>query len=176
MTSHMADLESPDLGWPSAEEIGGTIWKAQRAIERAVDAWLAPLGMSSAVFRVLRQLHLGPGQSAADLARRLGFAPQSVAAVIERAEQTRLVERRPHPVHGRVRQLFLTEAGNDAYVRAASVISALEESLAEELNPPARNLLRRQLIGVASRAQALTMAGAQPPGDRRDATKLGSTP
>jgi DNA-binding MarR family transcriptional regulator len=155
----MADLEPVDAGWPSPEELGGTIWKAQRAIERAVDAWLAPLGMSSAVFRILRQLHLGPGQSAADLARRLGFAPQSVAAVIQRAEQTRLVERRPHPVHGRVRQLFLTDAGNDAYARGASVITALEESLADELNPPERRLLQRQLIGLVSRAQVLATAG-----------------
>jgi DNA-binding MarR family transcriptional regulator len=90
---------------------------------------------------------------------RLGFAPQSVAAVIERAEHTRLVERRPHPVHGRVRQLFLTDAGNDAYARAASVIGALEENLADELNPPERRLLQRQLIGLASRAQVLTTAG-----------------
>ncbi len=172
----MADLEPPDEGWPSPEELGATIWKAQRAIERAVDAWLVPLGMSSAVFRVLRLLHFGPGQSAADLARRLGFAPQSVAAAIQRAEQTRLVERRPHPVHGRVRQLFLTDAGGGAYARAASVIRALEQGLADDLSPAARRLLRRQLISVASRAQALTTAGAQPPHDRHGAEMPGATP
>jgi DNA-binding MarR family transcriptional regulator len=159
MTDLMADLEVPDAGWPSPDELGATVWKAQRAVERAVDAWLAPLGMSSGVFRLLRLLHLGPGQSAADLARRLGFAPQSVAAAIERAERARLVERRPHPVHGRVRQLFLTDAGRAAYARAAGVIAALEQGLADDLSPAARRLLRRQLIDVAARAQALTSAG-----------------
>ena len=156
MTDDTAGLEAPDTGWPSPEELGATIWKTQRSIERAVDAWLASLGMSSAVFRVLRLLHLGPGQSAADLARRLGFAPQSVAAAIDRAEQTRLVERRAHPVHGRVRQLFLTDAGSSAYAQAASVIRELEQGLADDLSPAARHLLRRQLIDLASRAQALT--------------------
>lgn len=158
MTDSVADLHASDAGWPSPEELGATIWKAQRAIERAVDARLAPLGMSSAVFRLLRLLHLGSGQSAADLARRLGFAPQTVAAAIQRAEQTHLIERRPHPVHGRVRQLFLTPAGASAYTRAADVIRALEQDLAGDLSPAARHLLRHQLIDVASRAQALTTA------------------
>jgi DNA-binding MarR family transcriptional regulator len=159
VTDLLADRDAPDAGWPSADELGAAIWKTQRAIERAADAWLAPLGMSSAVVRILRLLEIGPGQSAADLARRLRFAPQSVAAAIQRAEQTGLIERRPHPVHGRVRQLFLTDAGRADYARAAGVIAALEQALADDLSPAARRLLRRQLVGVAGRAQALTRAG-----------------
>lgn len=153
----MHDFE-PGHGWPSPDEPGATIWKAQRAVVRAVDACLTGLGLSSALVRILRLLDLGPGQSAADLARRLGFAPQSVAAVVERAELAGFLTRRPHPVHGRVRQLFLTDAGRDAYDRAAEVLRAVEQDLATGLDGAGRDLLSRQLIAVADRANQLAAA------------------
>jgi DNA-binding MarR family transcriptional regulator len=158
VTDLAVDVEDTEAAWPSPDEIGSTIWKAQRAVERAAEARLASAGLSSSIFRVLRQLCLRPGQSAADLARRLGFAPQSVAATIQQAEHAGLVKRKPHPVHGRVLQLFLTEAGRDAYTRGASVLRELELELADDLSPAARRLIRRQLMGVAGRAEALVAA------------------
>lgn len=159
----MAGSGVPLGGWPTADELGSAIWKTQRAIERAVDASLAPLGLSSSIFRMLRQLDQEPGQSAADLARRLGFAPQSVAAAIGVAERAGLVERRQHPVHGRIRQLFLSDAGRGAYVRAAGVVRALEQELAQDLGQAARELLWRQLRAVAGRAETLQELPAQVP-------------
>lgn len=151
----MTDSVTPPGSWPGPAELGATIWRAQRAIERGVDAWLAPLDLPTPAFRVLRLLHHEPGQSAADLARRLGFAPQSVAPAISQAEQAGLVERRPHPVHGRIRQLFLTEPGQAAYRRAVRVVGRFERALAADLDPDAATLLWQQLVTVAQQAEAL---------------------
>jgi len=142
--------------WPTIGELGTAIWRTQRAIERAVDAWLAPLGLPTPVFRILRQLEHQPGQSAADLARKLGLAPQSIALAIDQAERSALIERRPHPVHGRVRQLYPTEEGHAAYRRAAVVISRLERELGRDLTEESRTLLSQQLRAMADQAAALT--------------------
>lgn len=146
---------APPGSFPGPGEIGAAVWRTQRAIERAADARLAPLGLPTPVVRVMRLLAHGPGQSAADLARHLGQAPQSVALTIERAERARLLERRPHPVHGRVRQLYLTPAGHDAYGRAADVIADLERELGRELDPASADLLWRQLHAITRRAETL---------------------
>ena len=151
----MASL-SPPGSWPPIGELGTAIWRTQRAIERAVDSWLAPLGLPTPVFRILRQLDYEAGQSAADLARKLGLAPQSIALAIDQAESAGLVERRPHAVHGRVRQLFPTPAGHTAYRRAASVISSLERELSRGLGEESRAQLWHQLRSLADHADALT--------------------
>lgn len=131
------------------------VWRTQRFIERAVDARLAPLGLPTSVFRVLRLLAHEPGQSAADLARRLGFAPQSVALALDRAEGAGLIERRPHQTHGRIRQLYLTAAGQDAYGRAMEIIAAVEQDLAQDLSAASRRQLWRQLLKLAERADQM---------------------
>lgn len=146
---------APPGSFPGPGEVGAAVWRAQRAVERAVDARLAPLGLSAPAVRVMRLLAHEPGQSAADLARRLGQAPQSVALTIERAGQDGLLERRPHPVHGRVLQLYLTPAGHDAYGRAAGVIAGLERDLAGGLDPASADLLWRGLRAVTERAEAV---------------------
>lgn len=162
---------APPGSFPGPGEVGAAVWRTQRAVERAVDARLAPLGLSAPAVRIMRLLAHEPGQSAADLARRLGQAPQSVALTIDRAERDGLLERRPHPVHGRVRQLSLTPAGHDAYRRAAGVITGLEHDLAGGLDPAAADLLWRGLRAVTDRAEAIARdrpgentVAAAPPG------------
>jgi DNA-binding MarR family transcriptional regulator len=145
--------------FPGPGEVGAAVWRTQRAVERAVDARLAPLGLSAPAVRVMRLLAHEPGQSAADLARRLGQAPQSVALTIDRAGQDGLLERRPHPVHGRVIQLYLTPAGHDAYSRGADAIAGLERELADGLDPASAEVLWRGLRAITERAEAISAAG-----------------
>jgi len=161
----MASL-SPPGSWPTIGELGTAIWRTQRAIERAVDAWLAPLELPTPVFRILRQLEHEAGQSAADLARKLGLAPQSISLAIDQAERLGLVERRPHPVHGRVRQLFPTQAGHATYQRAASVIRALESELGRSLDDESRAQLWHQLRDLTDQANSLTSRETDSSGDR----------
>jgi len=146
----------PPGSFPSPSELGSAIWRTQRAIERAADALLAPLGLATPVVRILRLLDHQPGQSAADLARHMGLAPQSVALVLSVAQRSGLVERRAHPVHGRVQQVFLTPAGQLAYEKAAEAIASLERQLAADMDKGTKNRFWNQLRTVTERAEALT--------------------
>ena len=44
-------------------------------------------------------------------------------------ERAGLVERRPHPTHGRIREVFLTPAGQDRLDAATPAVKALEEAI-----------------------------------------------
>jgi DNA-binding MarR family transcriptional regulator len=106
-------------------------------------------------------------QAAADLARRLGFAPQSVGPGDRAGRAGGLVERRAHPVHGRIRQLFPTEAGRAAYQQAATVIAVLERELAQDMDEASATQLCHQLRTLAQQAEALAEqrpGGGQRPG------------
>jgi DNA-binding MarR family transcriptional regulator len=154
----------PPGTFPAPAELGSAIWRAQRAVERAAEAWLAPLGLTAATVRIMRLLHYQQGQSAADLARRLGVAPQSIGPVIAAAADRGLVERRPHPVHGRVLQLFLTAAGQDAYRQAAAAIAELERELVADTAQSALSVVWHELRALTERADAIAghRSGADP--------------
>jgi DNA-binding MarR family transcriptional regulator len=132
----------PPGTFPAPAELGSAIW---RAVERAAEAWLAPLGLTAATVRIMRLLYHQPGQSAAGLARRLGLAPQSIGPVITAATERGLLERRPHSVHGRVLELFLTSAGHEAYRQAAAAIADLERALTAGTDPSALSAVWREL-------------------------------
>jgi DNA-binding MarR family transcriptional regulator len=153
-----ARLPTPGV-FPSVTELGSAIWRTQRAVERAADARLAGLGLTTAVVRVLRQLDHQPGQSAADLARRLGLAPQSVALAVAAAQERGLLQRRAHPVHGRVLQLFLTPVGQGACRQAARAIASLERDLTAGTDDTTRDLLWRELRAIAERAETVARPG-----------------
>lgn len=146
--------------FPPVSDLGSAIWRAQRAVERAADARLARLGLTTAAVRMFRQLSHQPGQSAADLARKLSLAPQTVAQVVTAAAERGLVERRPHSVHGRVLQLFLTPDGQEQYRHAADAIADLERALSAGMDEAARELFWRELRALADRAEALSGRGS----------------
>lgn len=142
--------------FPPASDLGSAIWRAQRAVERAADIRLARLGLTTAAVRIFRQLAHQPGQSAADLARKLSLTPQTVAQAVRAAVERELIERRPHPVHGRVLQLFLTPGGHERYRQAAGTIADLEHALSAGMDEAARELFWHELRALAGRAEALS--------------------
>ncbi|MFL1380814.1 MarR family winged helix-turn-helix transcriptional regulator, partial [Nocardiopsis protaetiae] len=100
---------------------GGTdsrvFWQLRRAFY-AVDAEkerrLRGTGVSGPHYAVLMHVHLNAGISSAELARRLQVSPQNIAGLVSRLEDMGWLERRTHPRHRHVRELYLTEAGERA--------------------------------------------------------------
>ncbi|HEY6422674.1 MAG TPA: MarR family winged helix-turn-helix transcriptional regulator [Pseudonocardiaceae bacterium] len=85
----------------------------------------ARLGMTTTLAGALAFLGQQPGQSAADLARRARVTPQSAAKALNRLEQLGPVSRDPHPIHGRIQQVYLTEEGAAMLASAANGPGAL---------------------------------------------------
>jgi len=105
------------------------LWQAENATDQALDVAMLPLGLSTSLFGTLRLIAANPGRSAADLARDAGVRPQSTAYAVSRLEELGMVERRPHPVHGKVMQVFPTRAGDAALTAGDRILRSAEKRL-----------------------------------------------
>ncbi len=114
----MSSMESDPLGY--------LIKRAQAALRHAMDAALSPLGLSTPRYAALLALRNDPGVSNAELARRCFVAPQTMHRILAELESDGLVERRPHPSHGRILQLALTPRGVRAVDAAERRVDAIE--------------------------------------------------
>ena len=146
-----------DLG----RSLSRAIWRAELAVDRAANVWLAPLGLSDSLVGTLAQISRHPGLSVAELARRSGVRPQSAARLVERLEELRLVARSPHPVHGKVIEIHLTERGAEALAAGSATFGAFEEALRRDLTPEESERLVEQLNRIRARADEL--ARLRPP-------------
>lgn len=138
-----------------ASAIARALWQAQHVVEQVFDAALEPLGLSTSLVGTMAFVAAEPGLSAADLARQARVKPQSAAHLISRLESMGLLTRVPHPVHGRVLRLYLTDEGRDLLDKAAAVNRRTGERLFGELAEHERITLLDQLTALHTRATAL---------------------
>src|ERR687898_822266 len=73
--------------------------------------WQASHNLRAPQYAVLSVLARDPGSSGADLARGCNTTPQAMNGVLATLEREGLIERHPHPTHGRILQVTLTEEG-----------------------------------------------------------------
>jgi DNA-binding MarR family transcriptional regulator len=73
-------------------------------------------------------------------------------------ERNRLIERRPHPTHGRILQATLTPAGRRRLEEARHAVSDLEREMEQGFDPDEIRLIKRWLITTAQRSQQSTHA------------------
>jgi DNA-binding MarR family transcriptional regulator len=83
------------------------------------------------------------------LARRCFVTPQTMNVILATLEDSGLVERRPHPKHGRVLRAYLTERGKERVARAHEIVEAIEERMLAGLGEDERLKLAEALRGCA---------------------------
>jgi DNA-binding MarR family transcriptional regulator len=127
----------------------GQAWYHFRA---AMEDTLRPHGLTPAQYAALSVLGRDDGLSGADLARACNTTPQAMNGVLATLERGRLVERRPHPTHGRILQAMLTGEGRARLEAASPGVRTLEASIEEGLSPRQVATVKRWLVAVAQRA------------------------
>lgn len=149
----------------SIELTDNVLWLLKQAFYfslTAVNDAVKPHGVSTAQIGVMRQLADQPGLSGAELARRLLISPQGVQAALTSLEQRALVERRPDPHHGRIRQAFLTDEG---HALAATVVGAAVEAhdkVFGVLSRKEQEQLRVLLVRVVEQGTGHLLLGDEP--------------
>ena len=154
MSPSMGPVQGPDVGEGFRGEsghIGYLLQQAALAFRAAADEQLRPLGLSLSLFSVITVLTREPGASASDLARMCHVRPQSLNGLLQTLETSGYVVRREHPVHGRVRQVFLSSEGERLVERARPIVNGLEDTLDEGFDEAERAIVRRWLVGTARR-------------------------
>jgi DNA-binding MarR family transcriptional regulator len=104
------------------------------------------VGVPGSHYVVLVNLHATPGLTGAELSRVVGLTQQAVALLVSKLTERGLIERRQHPRHPNVRELYLTDAGRQELVKAERIVSNLEQHLLESLGAE-RHALLRELLG-----------------------------
>src|SRR5262245_47868928 len=93
--------------------------KAYLSFHRRANAWMLDHGVTADQFVVLTVVAREPGITQITIVGRTGSDPNTVAAVLRRLEQRRLVRREPHARDRRARCVFLTPEGPRVQRRAA---------------------------------------------------------
>ena len=123
--------------------------RACHAVERAVAAALAPLGLKPAQLDVLMNLYRHPGMSQHDLARKLLVGRSNVTMTLPQLEKRGLVRRASDDKDKRVLRLALTGEGEALLMRALEVHMALIEKAMSQSSPAECDIVGDQMRRVA---------------------------
>jgi DNA-binding MarR family transcriptional regulator len=152
-------MSVPEIGqrYRGAEGRSGYLLRqAWHAFRAAMEDALRPHGLNGAQYAVLSVLARDPGMSGADLARACNTTPQAVNGVLATLERESLVERRPHPTHGRILQATLTAEGERRLKAATPSVRRLEHAIERNLTPEQITTVKDWLVTTAQHLETLT--------------------
>jgi DNA-binding MarR family transcriptional regulator len=115
---------------------------------------LSDLGVTAPQFAALTMVAAYPGLSSADLARLSLLTPPTVTVIVGNLKRSGALVDRPHPVHGRIRQLEITPAGKELLARCKRRVQSVEAQIAGGLTPAEERAIRRWLVRVATGSEA----------------------
>ena len=131
--------------------IGYLLVQTWHAVIAAMDTALRPHGLTPPQYGVLSVLARDPGLSGADLARAINTTPQATNEVLATLERKHLIERRPHPTHGRILQATLTDEGQRRLQAANPAVRALEAAIEDGFTADDIATVKTWLVEAAKR-------------------------
>ncbi|CAG9230998.1 DNA-binding MarR family transcriptional regulator [Paraburkholderia tropica] len=134
--------------------LGYLLRQAGAAHRLRMERALADLGITPPQFVVLTMLVAYPGISGADLARLAALTPQTVSVIVGNLERDGAIERRPHPVHGRIQQIDATVAGLALLKQCRARVKKLEAQMIDGFTPGEEQVIRRWLASLARDGEA----------------------
>lgn len=123
--------------------------RAQHVLRLRVDEALKEARLTTPQYAALSVLEEEPGLSGADLARRSFVTPQTMNVIVTKLENHGLIERGPHPGHGRVLRAYLTDEGRKLVSSAHEKVEAVEDKMLYGISQEDRIRLARTLDGCA---------------------------
>jgi DNA-binding MarR family transcriptional regulator len=129
---------------------GYLLRQASAAHRLKLERALADIEITQPQFLVLTMLSAYTGASNAELARLTLLTPQTVNVIVNNLERMAALVRKPHPEHGRIIELELTEKGKRLLKASRERAHGVERELAQGLSQEEQKLVRRWLTRVAS--------------------------
>lgn len=138
---------------------GYLLKQAWQTFHNAMDDALRPHAINASQYAVLSVLVRDPGSSGADLARACNTTPQAMNGVLTTLERESLIERHPHPTHGRILQTELTDEGRRRVEAATPQVRALEKTIEAGFTAHEIAIVKRWLVESALRTERLAAIG-----------------
>lgn len=130
---------------------GFLLVQASHTLRAALGAALRPHDLTPPQYGALSVLARDPGLSGADLARASNITPQAINEVLATLERKHLIERHPHPTHGRILQATLTEEGQRRLQAANPAARALSAAIEEGFTADQIATVKTWLVEAAKR-------------------------
>jgi DNA-binding MarR family transcriptional regulator len=134
--------------------------QAWQVLSGAMEVALRPHGLTGPQYGVLSVLRHHPGASGADLARAINTTPQAMNGVLATLERESLIERQPHPTHGRILQATLTDEGQRRLQAADPAIRGLRRAIERDFTPEDIATVKAWLVATAQRLERITQSRA----------------
>ncbi len=122
--------------------------RAEQTLMRAKSAALKEVGVTLAQYVALAELEAHPGVAGATLARACLVTPQAMMVVLKSMDEQGLIERTPHPRHGSVMEIRLTDVGREALSAGRRQVEPLERRLLDAFSAGELATLRALLTRV----------------------------
>lgn len=154
----MPAMDAPQVGerYRGVEGRSGYLLRqAWNSFRSAMESALRSQGLTGAQYAALSVLGRDPGMSGADLARTCNTTPQAMNGVLATLDREGLIERHPHPVHGRIRQVTLTDEGERRLKAATPAVRDLETAIEEDLDPDQLEAIKAWLVKSAERLEEI---------------------
>lgn len=131
------------------EGIGMALKRAEQTLMRAKGTALKEVGVTLPQYVALAELEAHPGVAGATLARACLVTPQAMMVVLKSMDEQGLIERTPHPRHGSVVEIRLTDVGREALSAGRRKVKPLERRLLDAFSERELKTLRALLTRVA---------------------------
>lgn len=146
------DLISRLIIWAvmALETIPFEIAETAHALRREFDRRAAPLGVTRAQWRALAWLGREPGLRQVELADHLDIEPITLCRILDRLEESGLVERRRDPEDRRAWRLHLTAKGEPLVGQLRTLAGEMAREAFEGVPPETIQIVREALARVRS--------------------------
>jgi len=131
---------------------GYLLRQAWHEFRMAMEAVLREHDLSSAQYGVLSVLARDEPLSGADLARASNTSPQAMNGVIAGMQRDGLIERRPHPTHGRILEVVLSGEGRRRLEASTRAVRKLEAAMEKGFGDEQVGAVKEWLVTVAQRS------------------------
>jgi DNA-binding MarR family transcriptional regulator len=138
-----------DIEGRLGRRVGYQMKRAEHALRLEMDGALRGVGLTTPQYAALSVLEDEAGLSGAALARRCFVTPQTMNQILMNLQGSGMVERRPHPEHGRVLSAYLTRKGAELVALAHGEVGAIEERMLAGLDSGERSRLLEALRSCA---------------------------
>jgi DNA-binding MarR family transcriptional regulator len=134
---------------------GYLLRQASQTLRAAMDGALREHGLTAAQYAVLSVLGREEAASGADLARACNTTPQAMNGVLATLTRERLVERHPHPTHGRVVLMSLSREGERRLRAANQAVRAIEAAIERDFTARQIATVKAWLVASAKHLEAI---------------------
>ncbi|TWT05971.1 MarR family transcriptional regulator [Reyranella sp. CPCC 100927] len=136
--------------------LGFLIHDVSRMRRSAFDRLMRPLGVTRAQWWVIAHLSRQDGMTQIQLADIMDVGKASLGTIVDRLETAGLVERRPDPVDGRAKRVFMTRKSRQLLKTMQDFERVFNARILRRLSDAERNalvrmlsLIRADLVGFA---------------------------